>query len=191
MPKKLPMNKVIEAKLYFLNSNTVTLHIQHDSVDNPYQLNGLQYKDNVEEFLTALALIKDMPYITNNFEVTNTLNIITTNSAIKNLYTATYDIVSVQPLPFNPARGFGGCFFSTEHRGSFGYICGEMASIEKFCKQAHDLEEAVRVAKKWERSDYKVTASAQREEIDSDINFIIRGNIKKMHFIGLFATRGH
>lgn len=180
-----------EVKLYFLNNNVVSLHIKNQKVDSPHLLSNLSHKDNVEEFLTALSLLKDMTYVSNNNESNAVLDALTSDSLIKKLYNVPTDIISMQSLPFNPTRNYGGCFFSTEQRGSVGYICGDMSVIEKFCKETHDMEEAVRIANKWSTAGFKVTAYALREEIDAERNFIIRGNMKKMHFIGLFGVRDH
>lgn len=180
-----------EIKLHFLNNNTYSLHLENGDIHGSQGLAAVAKKDNVEEFFTALSILKDIPYVTNNIDLVGVLQQLFSDDQIQKLYSQPTDIISMQALPFNSAKSFGGCYISTEDRGSIGYITGDMSVIEKFCKETHDMEEAVRIAKKWQAAGYVVTSMAQREEIENDRNFIIRGNIKKMHFIGTFAMRHH
>lgn len=92
-----------------------------------------------------------------------------------------------EPTNYRADLKYGGCYFETTDGVAMVYAIGDTSAILEMCSQIHDKEEILRIAQKWAKQNYLVTAIATADVYGDKKNVLTRGVKEKMTFLGLLA----
>lgn len=175
-----------ELRLQFTNGHSHTIHADSDQQIN--ELLHVMHKEKVEEFFEGVSSLLTAPYVFPHQEIVPVLKNIINHSAVSpTVQTRPYS--RLEPLPYESVRGYGGVYIAFQDAGSTGYLVGETAKILPLCKSIYDIDEYLRLDKKWQQANFKTVLLASRDEVESHRNILIRGLKGTLNIIALMGVR--